>query len=245
MLHLCVALFRLLGKHAAVGLAALLLWISPARSALGAEPDKAAAMAHYEAGTRLYDIHEYDAALKEYKAGYLTRPDPSFLYNIGQCYKRLGMPVQAREFFREYLKKAARDDRNRAQAGARLRELETEADGTTNPPPASTARTAPVSDGDMSGAEQQPRNSSVKRSALPPAAGPTEPMATPAAGLDFSNSGTVPVEPSPTPYYRTWWFWTGVGAVVAASVVTAVVWPKNNGQLSVSGTTLGTRTVLQ
>jgi len=244
MLHLRVELFRLLGKHAAVGLAAFLLCIAPARLALGAEPDKAAAKAHYEAGTRLYDIHEYDAALKEYKAGYLTRPDPSFLYNIGQCYKRLGMPVQAREFFREYLKKAPLDDPNRAQAGARLRELETEANGTTNPP-ASPVRTAPVSEGDVSGAEQQPRDSSVKRSALPPAAGPTEPTATPAAGLNFSNSGSVPVETSPTPYYRTWWFWTGVGAVVAAGVITAVVWPKNNGQLSTSDTTLGTRAVLQ
>ena len=171
MLQLCVALFRLLGKHAAIGLAALLLCISPARPALGTEPDKAAAMAHYEAGTRLYDIHEYDAALKEYKAGYLTRPDASFLYNIGQCYKRLGMPVQAREFFREYLKKAARDDRNRAQAEARLHELETEADGTTSRPPASAALPVPVSEGEMSGAEQQPRDSSAKRSALPPANG--------------------------------------------------------------------------
>lgn len=80
-----------------------------------AEPDKAAAKAHYEAGPRLYDIHEYDAALKEYKAGDLTRPAPSFLYNIGQCYKRLGMPVQAREFFREYLKRAPRDEPNRGQ----------------------------------------------------------------------------------------------------------------------------------
>jgi len=110
---------------------------------------------------------------------------------------------------------------------------------------ASQALTAPVSEGDVSGAEQQRRDSSVKRSALPSAAGPTEPTATPAAGLGFSNSSTVPVEPSPTPYYRTWWVWTGVGAVVAAGVITAVVWPKNNGQLSTSGTTLGTRTVLQ
>jgi hypothetical protein len=53
----------------------------PARAA----DDKVLAKAHYEAATRLYDVHEYAAALQEYKAGYLVRPDPSFLYNIGQC----------------------------------------------------------------------------------------------------------------------------------------------------------------
>jgi len=63
-------------------------------SALGAwgRARQGCGQGHYEAGTRLYDIHECEAALKKYKAGYLRRPDPSFLYNIGKCYKRHPKP---------------------------------------------------------------------------------------------------------------------------------------------------------
>jgi hypothetical protein len=42
-------------------------------SALGADGDKVAANAHFEAATRLYDIHEYAKALEEYKAAYLAK----------------------------------------------------------------------------------------------------------------------------------------------------------------------------
>jgi hypothetical protein len=41
---------------------------------LGAEGDKALAKAHFEAATRLYDIHEYAKSLDEYKAAYLAKP---------------------------------------------------------------------------------------------------------------------------------------------------------------------------
>jgi len=58
--------------------------------ALGADGDKAAARAHFEAATRLYDIHEYAKALEEYKEAYLAKPDPAFLFNVGQCYRKLG-----------------------------------------------------------------------------------------------------------------------------------------------------------
>lgn len=232
-------------KYTWVGLASLLLLLTTALPAVGAETDRAAAKAHYEAATRLYDIHEYDAALKEFKAGYVTRPDPSFLYNIGQCYKKLGMPVQAREFFREYLKKAPADDRNRAQVEARLRELDVGEHGKTNPPPMAPALTPTVSGESTTDSSSPARSPSEKASILPPAAASADPLANQAAGLDFSNSGSVPDKPTTTPYYRAWWFWTGVGVVVAAGVVTAVAWPRGNSQLSVSGTTLGTRTVLQ
>jgi tetratricopeptide (TPR) repeat protein len=214
-------------------------------SALGADRDKAAAKAHYQAATRLYDIHEYDAALKEYKAGYLTRPDPSFLYNIGQCYKRLGKPAQAREFFGEYLKKAPLDDPNRAQAEARLRELD-EGGGSKISPPAMSPVVIPTAGVDSSNGSAPPLGPSATKSPVPPSAmDPGAPGTNQAAGLDFSTSDNAAEVSSGTPYYKTWWFWTGVGAVVAAGVVTAIVWPRSDDQLSVSGTTLGTRTVLQ
>src|ERR1017187_4960718 len=86
-----------------------------------ADGDKAVAKAHFEAATRLYDIHEYAKALDEYKAAYLAKPDPAFLFNVGQCYRKLGELDQALEFYREYLKKAPPDDPNRPNVEARIR----------------------------------------------------------------------------------------------------------------------------
>src|ERR1039457_5794576 len=81
--------------------------------ALCAENDKVVARAHYETATRIYDLREYAKALDEYKAAYLAKPDPAFLFNVGQCYRRLGKFDQALDFYREYLKKAPPDDPNR------------------------------------------------------------------------------------------------------------------------------------
>jgi len=88
---------------------------------------RATAKAHYETATRLYDIREYDKALVEFKSAYLAQPDPAFLFNIGQCYRKLGQNQQALNFFQEYLKKASPDDPNRSQVEARVRDIEAEA----------------------------------------------------------------------------------------------------------------------
>jgi tetratricopeptide (TPR) repeat protein len=199
-----------------------------------AADDRAAAKTHYEAATRFYDIHEYAAALKEYKAGYLVKPDPSFLYNIGQCYKKLDQPQQAREFFREYLKKAAPGDPRRALAEARLRELDlTEPEAPTSPPP--------VSNGPWGAPSDQPKKSGP----VPAAAILPEQAQQQAAGVELSTDSPPREEAAHQPYYRTWWFWTVVGAAVVAGTVTAVVLAGSDNQLNVGGTTLGSRKVLQ
>ena len=97
-----------------------------ASPAFGGDDDKVAAKAHYEAATRLYDIREYAKALDEYKAAYLAKPDPAFLSNIEQCYRKLGKNPEALDFFHQYLKKAPAEDPNRTQVEARIRELEDE-----------------------------------------------------------------------------------------------------------------------
>jgi tetratricopeptide (TPR) repeat protein len=72
--------------------------------------DKATARARYETATRLYDVGEYEKALAEFKAAYVAKDDPAFLFNIGQCYRKLGQETEALNFFRRYLKKAPPDD---------------------------------------------------------------------------------------------------------------------------------------
>jgi tetratricopeptide (TPR) repeat protein len=244
------------GRSLAAGFAAVFMCCVLAFPALGATDDKATAKAHYEAATRLYDVHEYGDALKEYKAGYLTKPDPSFLFNIGQCYKKLGMSEQARQFFREYLKKAAPDDPNRAQAEARIRELDAREAASPAMPgagdPATRAGLTPpaASPGDEPKAkaafEKSFEKSSEKSPALPFSAAPANTVGVDPAGVDLSASAaSQPAGASPA-FYKAWWFWSGVGAVVVAGTVTAVVLSRSSSNTpNVSGTTLGTRTVLQ
>jgi tetratricopeptide (TPR) repeat protein len=115
------------GRLSLAGVVVVLSLGGSAQIAQGSESDKVTAKAHYEKGTRLYEIREYDKALLEYKAAYLAQPDPAFLFNIGQCYRKLGQSQEALSFFQEYLKKATPDDPNRHQVEARVRDIEAEA----------------------------------------------------------------------------------------------------------------------
>jgi tetratricopeptide (TPR) repeat protein len=64
----------------------------------------AAAKAHYEEGTKRYNLGEYAPALDAFKAAYLAQPDPAFLFNIGQCQRQLGLFEQAEKSYRAFLR---------------------------------------------------------------------------------------------------------------------------------------------
>lgn len=98
----------------------------PGLSTAGEGDDKAAAIAHYERGTRLYQVHEFADALAEFKAAYVAKPDPAFLFNIAQCHRNLGHTEEAVTFYRSFLKHAPVNDPNRAQVEARLRSTQNE-----------------------------------------------------------------------------------------------------------------------
>ncbi len=71
-------------------------------SAAAASP-REEAMRHFDAGSRLYRAAEYKDALAEFTAGYLAKPDPRFLFNIGQCDRMLGDLPSAVKHLRAYL----------------------------------------------------------------------------------------------------------------------------------------------
>jgi hypothetical protein len=226
------------------------------RPALAAEADKAAARAHFEAATRLYEVHDYAKALEEYKAAYLAKPDPAFLFNMGQCYKKLGKPAQALEFYRDYLRKTPPGDPNRANIEARVRELEAgdvfEGDKTAAPP----AKAAPVAPAPSPMApapaptyQTYPPPSAPVYYPPPPAApapavAPTPAAASP-AGVDLTATTQPQQDSSATPFYGTWWFWTGVGAVVVAGTVTAILLASGGSNTLTADTALGTRGAFQ
>jgi tetratricopeptide (TPR) repeat protein len=211
--------------------AACMVWLL-VRPAIG-EIDKVTAKAHFEAASRLYDVQEFAKALEEYKAAYLAKPDPVFLFNIGQCYRKLGKREQAIEFYRNFLRKAPADDPNRPAVESRLRE--TEAGVSTE-----AARPQPVQPAVQPAAQPAAPAPPV---ALPPSAMPEPPVATEPAGVDLSSSAFAPAADPSTPAYRTWWFWTGVGAVVVAGTITAVILANRESPTNSASTGLGTRTV--
>ncbi|HEY0709908.1 MAG TPA: hypothetical protein VGG33_24050 [Polyangia bacterium] len=69
---------------------------------------------------------------------------------------------------------------------------------------------------------------------LPRAAPPVEDN-DPGASL-LTTEGT----PAVKPFYRTWWFWTGVGGAAAAVAVTAVLWNRSDDPSYTKRGSLGT-----
>jgi tetratricopeptide (TPR) repeat protein len=132
--------------RARLSLVSLLIIVTLAfpQAAVSDEDSKASARLHYKIATRNYDIREYDKALIEFKAAYLAEPDPAFLFNIGQCYRKLGQNSDALSFFQQYLKKAPLGDPNRRQVEARIRDIESETKLRENVPQAESPSPPPT-----------------------------------------------------------------------------------------------------
>jgi tetratricopeptide (TPR) repeat protein len=183
------------------------------------DPERAAALAHFETANRLFDVREYSKALEEYKAAYLVKPDPAFLFNIGQCHRKLGQNPQALDFYQQYLKKVPADDPNRPLVEARIADIQAEDRAKTAPAPVPVVPVAPAP--------------------LPIAAEPS----TPAAGTDLSLGVQSEPAAQSKPIYSRWWFWAGVGAVVVAGAATTVLLLSSKGGTTIPSTTMGNRPV--
>lgn len=91
--------------------------------ALAADDDADVARVHFDAGKKFYDVGEYQAALRHFKAAHLARPDPVFLYNIAQCHRQLGHVEEAVKAYRRYLS-ASPAATNRREVEQRITDLE-------------------------------------------------------------------------------------------------------------------------
>jgi tetratricopeptide (TPR) repeat protein len=100
--------------------------LAVAGEAVRVDPAKTTALAHFETAKRLFEVHEFGKALEEYNAAYVAKPDPAFLFNIGQCYRKLGQNDVALDFFQQFLRKAPADDPNRSQVEARIADIQAE-----------------------------------------------------------------------------------------------------------------------
>jgi hypothetical protein len=239
----------------------------------GADPAKAAALAHFETAKRLFDVREYARALEEYKEAYLAKPDPAFLFNVGQCHRKLGQNAQALDFFQQFLKKAPADDPNRHQVEARIADIQAEEQAkATRAPEAPSSPAAPTPLPVAPAPARAPSTPLPPAAAaaplpapytpIPPAAAPTpelpaatytpiSPAATPtplpgpppSAGTDLSLTSQTTPTTAEAPSPSRWWLWTGIGVVVVGGAATAAYLLSSGGGTKVPTTSLGNRPV--
>jgi len=109
------------------------------------------ARTHFEAGRALYQLGNYNEALREFAAGYQLAPRPQFLLNLGQCYRKLDDLANARLMYERYLKDAPPSDPERSQAEQILAEIDKQISDkqapatsppTVTPPPSTSAQPA-------------------------------------------------------------------------------------------------------
>ena len=167
-------------------------------AALAHAEDKTKAREAFESATRHYDLTEYHEALTAFKEAYRNYPDPSFLFNIGQCHRQLGDKEQAIKFFRNYLSKVPNAPNREAVRTmiAHLEQLSEEERRTKSSPPVGTI---------------QPNEAAN----APPTA--TSEPAPATAPLTVTTTSQPP--PARTPIYKKWWLWTAVGVVAAGAAV--------------------------
>src|SRR4051812_27371990 len=85
--------------------------------------DLADAKAHYQRGTKLYDLQRYLEAAKEYEAAFELKDEPALLFNIGQAYRFGGENQKAAGAFRSYLRRLPHAA-NRVEVEARIADLQ-------------------------------------------------------------------------------------------------------------------------
>jgi hypothetical protein len=139
---------------------------------------------------------------------WVATEDPTFIYNQGRCYEQNGQYELAAGRFREYLRKATRLPAADISAINRhIDELQGQASVRSAPAPTVIKLV-------QTGSAGQP---------APPAAPPPPPQ--PPVSVRSVELVSPPAAPSESPprFYTRWWLWTGVGAVVAGGVVTALL----------------------
>lgn len=198
------------------GILVLTVLLSGSRPAQAGPRENAAREAHKD-GTAAYNLGHYEEAARLYETAFKLVHDSSTLFNIAQSYRLAGKTEKALLVYRSFLRELSVDPINRALAEKFVEELKRKlAEEKTAPPPAAR----PVI---------EPGPAVVPVAAAPPvvpppqvaAASPTETADASAGLVTQPNQLSSEAAVEGRPIYKTWWFWTAVGAAVVAGSVTA------------------------
>jgi hypothetical protein len=184
-------------------------------------------------GRSLFAKGEYEKALDLFAELFAESNDPVYLRNIGRCYQKLRRPEKSIDAFREYLRRAHVRSAERDEINGfikEMQELQASQAGTAPAAPPAAASPKPFEPS----APSPPKSAApvaaepAPAPVVPPAptgasaASPADTTSAPGATL-VSTSEPHPEEGDSGPITKRWWFWTGIGAVVVAGVVTAIV----------------------
>jgi tetratricopeptide (TPR) repeat protein len=160
-------------------------------------------------GNRLFELGRFADALKLYEKAYEMRGVPSTLFNIAQCHRQLNDYKKALFFYRNYLARAPSAP-NRTDVEAIITELE---------------------------ALQKKQEEAKSK---PPVSPDAQPSVLPRSdAASSSTSLSAGRETSSNPWYKRWYVWTGIGAVIVGGVVTGVVLSSGGGSTNVPKTPNG------
>jgi tetratricopeptide (TPR) repeat protein len=85
--------------------------------------DMAAAKTHFRAGTKLFDLGQFEEAAHEYEAAFRAHDDPFLLFNCAQAYRNAKNYPKALQFFHTYLRRMPNAP-NRREVEERIVELQ-------------------------------------------------------------------------------------------------------------------------
>jgi tetratricopeptide (TPR) repeat protein len=180
------------------------------------------ARALFQRAEMSFNLGKFSEALTDYQAAYQAKPLSGFLFNIAQCYRNMGNYERARFFYRRYLALEPRTSNRRLVEdliGEMTRLMEKQqASATADHGAVPVTTTVP--------AGQTPPPLNEDKPVTLALAGPTAGAAASPTGGEAPSAlvSAQPAEPPPRrPVYKRWWFWTGIGAVVAGGVVAAIL----------------------
>jgi len=196
--------------------AAIIVMLLLAAPVASAEPSaRDVAKRHFTEASEHFRAGEYEAAMTSYSLAYDLLPMPAFLFNLGQCHRKLGQRAEALDYFRDYLA-AEPDAPNRADVEALIDELEAPPAPMETDPNAS--KPAPGARARHDGAEgadvPAPMGPETRRLAEVPTEPPPPPELVAVA---------PPAPDDETPLHGKWWFWALVGGAAAAAAGSAAV----------------------
>jgi len=145
---------------------------------------------------------------------YVDTNDVGYIYNSARCFEQNGKNAQSVLRFKEYLRKAK--NLPQSDIDAVLKKID-DLQGTAGN---HAAQSAPAP---LPAPAVQP-SAAPAASDVPPSAA----VATTPDPLGISQSSPPPEPQESPPVYKRWWFWTGIGAVVAGGVVTGVLLSKKS-----------------
>lgn len=176
------------------GLTGLLLLLLLLANPVGAAAVPASGQEQTERGILLYETGQYNEAIRSFTEAYRQLRRPKLLFNIAQAHRMAGRAAEAVVAYQRFLREDP-DSPRRAEAEARIRELQAAMEKHRTPEPGGAQAT------------REP----------PPPLNDAHPVLHPALQPITQEH----VHPSHTPgrqaVHRRWWFWTALGISVAGA----------------------------